>query len=253
MALRSMVKGVWRSCALLALSATALGAQSAPRYTAEELRCIRFRVTVTTDVKTELQGRERLERVVREGVLTVRGTAVDSGVAIEAWWDSLRLSRTAEGKTLTPDADGILGGFYRGFLTPAGHFTRTGAPWVPDEVAEVSDLTMALDDLFPRFDDGTVVRISDAGGMRRWRVTQSRELDAPADSTRPFAVLESESSEGIAGWDRYGFRSWVRTVRSETRVKETPRRTFRTQVTQQITLQRLDWCGSGAAAGRAGE
>lgn len=248
-----MVKGVWGSCALLVLPATAVQAQGAPRYAAEELRCTRFRVTVTTDVKTELQGRERLERVAREGVLTVRGTAADTGVAIEAWWDSLHLSRTAEGKTLTPDADGILGGVYRGFLTPAGRFTRTAAPWVPDEVAEVSDLTMALDDLFPRFDDGTVVRIGDAGGLRRWRVTQSRDLDAPADSTRPFAVLESESSEGIAGWDRYGFRSWVRTIRSETRVKETPRRTFRTQVTQQITLLRLDWCGSGAAGGRAGE
>lgn len=248
-----MVKGVRRSCVLLALSATALQAQAPPRYTAEGLRCVRFRVTVTTDVKTELQGRERVEQVRREGVLAVRGTPADSGVAIEAWWDSLRLSRRAEGDSLTPDADGILGGRYRGLLAPGGRFTRTAAPWAPDEVAEVSDLTMALDDLFPRFDDGTVRRIGDAEGMRRWRLTQARELDSPADSTRPFAVHESESSEGIAGWDRNGFRSWVRTVRSETRVKETPRRTFRTQVTQQITLQRLDWCGSGAAGGRAGE
>lgn len=247
------MKGIRRSCLLLALSATALGAQEVPRYTAAGLSCTRFRVTVTTDVRTELQGRRRVEQVRREGLLVVRGTQADSGVAIEAWWDSLHLSRRADGDTLTPDADGILGGRYRGLLGPGGRFTRTAAPWVPDELAEVSDLTMALDDLFPRFDAGTVRRIADAEGMRRWRLTQARQLDSPADSTRPFAVLESESSEGVAGWDREGLRSWVRTIRSETRVKETPRRTFRTQVTQQITLQRLDWCGSGAAGGRAGE
>src|ERR1043165_2124603 len=106
MALRSMVKGVRRSCVLLALSATAhislgpdsrvalvwgpsvVSAPAPPGYPAEGVRCIRCRVTVTTDVKTELQGRERVERVAREGVLAVRGTPADSGVAIEAWWDS---------------------------------------------------------------------------------------------------------------------------------------------------------------------
>ncbi|HWA40124.1 MAG TPA: hypothetical protein VG712_00840 [Gemmatimonadales bacterium] len=228
-----------------------LEAQDLPRYAATQLACVSFHVRVQTTVTTELQGRIRREELDREGRLTIRGTPADGGIAIEAWWDSLRLSRRSEGDTLTPDAGGIIGGRYRGILTPGGRFTRTAAPWVPDEIAEVSDLTMALDDLLPRFDDGTVRRIADADGMRRWRLTQARELESPADSARPFAVLESESSDGVAGWDREGLRSWVRTIRSETRVKETPRRTFRTEMTQRVTLQRGDRCGSGAAGGIA--
>ena len=245
------MKGVRGSCVLLALSATALGAQTGPRYTAEAFACIRFRVTVTTDVQTELQGRERVEQVRRDGVLVVRGAPAADGIAIEAWWDSLALSRRADGDTLTPDAAGILGGRYRGVLTARGRFTRAAAPWVPDELAEVSDLAVALDDLFPAFDSGSVRRLRDSSGVARYRLVARRDLDAPATAERPFAVQESESSEGIAAWDREGLRSWVRTIRSETRVKETPRRTFRTQMTQQVDLQRIDWCGSGAAGGRA--
>lgn len=246
-----------RTCALLAALATAGGpgalrAQELPRYDAAQLACVTFNVQVRTTVTTELQGQTRRETLERSGRLVVRGTPADGGTTVEAWWDSLRLFRRSEGDSLAPDAAGILGGRYRGVLAASGSFTRTAAPWVPDDVAEVSDLTLALDDLFPRFDLGTVRRIGDADGMRRWRLTQARQLESPADSVRPFAVLESESSEGVVGWDREGLRSWVRTIRSETRVKETPRRTFRTQMTQQVTLQRGDWCGSGAAGGRAG-
>lgn len=243
-------------CLLLAALATTpltapLSAQAPPRFEAAQFACVSFRVHAHTTVTTELQGRTRQEELDRDGRLTIRGTPADGGIAIEAWWDSLALSRAADGDTLTPDPSGILGGRYRGLLHPDGKFERTAAPWVPDEVAEVSDLGVALDDLFPRFSDGTLRQIGDAGGMRRWRLTEARELDSPADSTRPFAVHESESSEGIIGWDREGLRSWVRTIRSETRVKETPRRTFRSEAVQRVEFQRVSWCGSGAAGGIA--
>ena len=219
-------------------------------YSADQLSCVAYRVRVETTVATDLQGRRRLEEVQREGRLVVRATPVAEGMAIEAWWDSLTLARRSDDGILTPSADGVIGGLYRGVLHPDGRFERTAAPWVPDEVAEVSDLSVALDDLFPVMSAGTARRIGDAGGMRRYRITSERALDAPADSARPFAVLESETSDGVAGWDRHGLRSWVRTIRSETRVKETPRRTFRTQVTQQVTVQRIEWCGGGAAGVR---
>lgn len=224
---------------------------SAPAYTPAQLTCVTFDVRVHTTVNTELQGRTRHEELQRDGHLVVRGTAADGGIAIEAWWDSLQLARRADEGTLEPDPSGILGGRYRGLLHPDGRFERSAAPWVPDEVAEVSDLAVALDDLFPVFTPGTVRRLSSRGDITRYRLTSTSSTDAPATAERPFAVLESASSEGVVGWDREGLQSWVRTIRSETRVKESPRRTFRTRVTQEIRLQRADWCGSGAAGGIA--
>src|ERR1041385_6061641 len=87
-------------CLLPALIATfltpgALGAQGLPHFDATQLACTLFGVRVTTNVTTDLQGTQRVEAVRREGRLVVRGTAVDSGIAIEAWWDSLTLSRRA--------------------------------------------------------------------------------------------------------------------------------------------------------------
>ncbi|HVX89244.1 MAG TPA: hypothetical protein VG940_09985, partial [Gemmatimonadales bacterium] len=145
-----------RSCAILAVLATVafpgrLPGQSLPRYLPGQFACVIYRVHVHTSVSTDLQGRTRREEVDRDGRLTVRGTPVAGGTALEAWWDSLTLSRRTDEDSLAPDASGILGGRYRGVLHADGRFDRTAAPWVPDEVAEVSDLALALDDLFPVF------------------------------------------------------------------------------------------------------
>jgi hypothetical protein len=56
--------------------------------------------------------------------------------------------RSAEA-TLRPDTDGLLGGRYRGSLSPDGTYSRKAVPFIPDEVAEVAGMATALDDLFP--------------------------------------------------------------------------------------------------------
>lgn len=206
------------------------------------MACVTYQVTVRTNVTTEMQGRRRVEELRRAGRLVVRGTTADSGIAIEAWWDTLTLSRRADGVTIAPDAEGVFGGRYRGLLHPDGRFERSAAPWVPDEVAEVSDLTVALDDLWPNLTAGTIRRISDSARVRRYRIVASKELDAPATDARPFAVHESESSDGVLAWGREGLLSWVRTVTAETRVAEAPRRAFRSGVVQRIELRRLGGC-----------
>lgn len=234
-------------CLLAALVATtahpgALGAQALPRYDARQLACVLFDVAARTKVTTELQGRRKVEEVRRDGRLEVRGTPADAGIAIEAWWDTLTLSRRADGATLAPDAAGILGGRYRGLLRPDGRFARSAAPWVPDEVAEVSDLSVALDDLFPA-DSGVTVRpLADSAGVRRYRVTSSRVVDSAATADRPFAVSESQSSDGIVAWGAAGLLSWDRQVHAETRVQETPQRVFRSVADQRIVMRRVGVC-----------
>jgi hypothetical protein len=239
------VRGPGRILAL-ALSCAAVplitAAAQAPAYAARHLTCATFDVRVRTNVTTELQGRRRVEEIRRDGILRVTGREVEGGIAIEAWWDSLHLSRRADGRMLTPDADGILGGRYTGLLGVEGGFRRYEAPWVPDEIAEVSDLTVALDDLFPVFAPGTVRQLPDSAGRTRYRLSTSRQLDSPADSTRPFAVAESESSDGVVVWGEEGVLGWDRTITAETRVRETPRRSFRSTVVQRIEMRRVGSC-----------
>lgn len=244
----SSVRGSGASLALALFCAAAPlrpSAAQAPTYDASQFACTTFDVRVSTNVTTDLQGRRRVEELRRDGRLSVKGTVADSGVALEAWWDTLALWRRADGRTLTPDVDGILGGRYRGLLTPDGRFTRTAAPWVPDEVAEVSDLSVALDDLFPNFSIGTVRRLTNGAGHQRYRLLTTSEVDGPASAERPFAVHESESSDGIVVWGRAGLISWTRQVTAETRVAEAPRRTFRSTVVQGIELRRVGVCAGG--------
>ena len=239
-------EGRLRFSLLLGLVATSgalpLGAQGLPRYDAAQLACVVFGVRVTTTVTTDMQGAHRVEEVRRDGRLVVRGTAVDSGIALEAWWDSLALSRRTGDQTLTPDAAGVLGGRYRGLLRPDGRFVRTDSPWVPDEVAEVSDLSVALDDLFPVDSGVTVHRLGDSAGVERFRVQSSRSVDSAATDDRPFAVYESETSDGVVLWGAVGLIGWDRRVQAETRVKESPQRAFRSVADQRIVLRRVGNC-----------
>lgn len=118
----------------------------------------------------------------------------------------------------------------------------SAAPWVPDEVAEVSDLSVALDDLFPDFSTGTVRRLASSGRRQRFRLLATAEVAGPVTAARPFAVHESGSSDGIVVWGREGLVSWTRSVTAETRVAEAPHRTFRSTVIQRIEVLRTGDC-----------
>lgn len=250
-----------RYCLLSALLATALAprallAQGVPAYQAAQLACVTYEVRVHTAVATELQGRRREESLRRTGRLVVQGSASDSGLMLEAWWDTLRLWRRADGRTFEPETEGFIGGRYRGELRRDGVFLRTETPWVPDEVAEVSDVRTALDDLFPplpmvpmrrgdRTEDPAAnkfTRLADSARIVRYRITSATSGAYPADSTRQFAVKETEQSDGVLAWGNDGLLRWDRTVIAETRVEESPQRAFRSRVEQRIELQRVGNC-----------
>jgi hypothetical protein len=220
-------------------------AAQAPRYDAGQLACVAYDVRVHTAVTTELQGRRREESLRRTGRLVVQGSPGEDGVLIEAWWDSLRLWRRADGRTFEPDAEGLLGGRYRGELRQDGVFLRSETPWVPDEVAEVSDVATALDDLFPPLPGAagnTFTKLRDSARVARWRIVSATNAEYPADSARPFAVKESEESDGILVWGSDGLLRWDRTVTAVTELRESAQRSFRSRVQQRIELQRTGRC-----------
>jgi len=147
-----------------------------------------------------------------------------AGISIEAWYDSLAVSRTSPEAVLAPDTDGLLGGRYRGNLSPTGHYVVDARPFVPDEVAEVSDLGAAMDDLLPplprsaltvgeQWRDGSgqeLTRLPDslAGGrpVRRLALRSRSEVDRATvrGDTTAIAARQVTVEEGQVDWDPAG-------------------------------------------------
>lgn len=137
------------SAGLLSGTSAAAQAPAEFRYTPDQLSCVSLRERSRAVLEAETGLRRRRESLARDGLWRLRGSPLPAGIAIEAWYDSLAVSRTSPEGVLEPDTDGLLGGRYRGTLSPAGRYTAASRPFVPDEVAEVSDLGAAMDDLLP--------------------------------------------------------------------------------------------------------
>ena len=118
-------------------------------YTAKQLECARFLETGHSTIQTETARRVRRQTSERRGVWQFRALPAADAIALEGWLDSLTVSRKSAETTISPDTDGLLGGRYRGTLSPTGAYDSSVRPFIPDEVAEVAGLATALDDFFP--------------------------------------------------------------------------------------------------------
>jgi hypothetical protein len=138
--------------AILLVGGTRLSAQAEPsilRYSAEQLNCARFVEASESRIFTQSGGRDREQTAGRKGVWRFRATPDKGGLGLEGWLDSLALWRRSAETTIRPDTDGLLGGRYRGTLSPEGAYSGRARPFIPDEVAEVAGMATALDDFFP--------------------------------------------------------------------------------------------------------
>jgi hypothetical protein len=124
-------------------------AASPPTYRAAQLHCARFAESSHGRIETETARGAVKGTADREGIWSFRARDSSQGVVVEAWYDSLSLSRRTGDSEVQADTDGLIGGRYRGVLSPWGGFTETARPFVPDEVAEVADLSGAARDLLP--------------------------------------------------------------------------------------------------------
>ena len=134
--------------AALLAAGSPLGAQSAPGYTATPLACARFRESVRSQLTIQTAGRTATASSGRDSylVLAAKTGSASPPFALVAWFDSLRVWRSAGGDRVEPDASGVLGGRYRGELLPDGSVTTQVVPFVPEPVREVTDLAGVLDD-----------------------------------------------------------------------------------------------------------
>jgi hypothetical protein len=235
-----------------------------PRYDAGQFACARFVERADADIRGETGGRTLNETGGRYGRWIVRAVpAGDSGVRIEAWFDSLTIWRRSGDATRSPDTDGVIGGRYRGLLSPAGEYTRSASPFVPDEVAEFADLQDAFADLLPPLPPqllppggvwhghagAAIERLGDsagaAGPIQRYRFsrrTSRQDVSLDGSDTLRIPVRQTTGEDGEFAWEPLrGLVSRTRTITVETDVPagSAVRVPVRSRVVQRVTLVRM--------------
>lgn len=222
-----------------------------PRYTEEMLACAAFREAVRSDIRNESGTIFRDERAGRDGVLLVQAARRDSSLALTAWYDSLLVYREGpEGRT-APDAEGLLGGRWRGTLSPSGRYHGNESPFIPDDVAEIADLRGLMGDFFPVLEEYpgrevSVRRIREgAGGLERyaWTIKFRADTSGVVDDTLVVPMGRQFQESGTMTWDRVrGPIRWERTITVTGRIeaKGPIRRGMRSTVIQRVRVERIE-------------
>lgn len=249
------------------LDAQALG----PRYHPLFLDCAVYRQRIASEIELESGPNRSRERAGREGILVVRAAAQDALIRLEAWFDSLAVWREGSGVRTVPETDGVIGGRFRGALTALGAYRSEESPFVPDDVAAVSDVAGALADFFPPLPERALAvgetlqaeqgwritrlgdEVSEGRRMARYRLERSLEAEAAgrfADST-PVEARRTETEAGVLQWDpERGLVRWERTIRATAAVPAGPGvpRAFRTAIRQRVLVERMPGLGRDCTA-----
>ncbi len=243
------------------LQRSAVGQEPAVGYTAEQLQCARFLEIGDSRILTEAGGRIRNQTSARRGFWQFRAAPSNDDVGLEGWLDTLVLTRRSPETTISPDTDGLLGGRYRGTLSRTGIYTARVRPFVPDEVAEIAEMSGALDDFFPpvpsrvlkageAWTDSlglTIRRLPDSAlsgvPLFRFALESRREFRAaptPAD-TLPLKLRQKTQERGVFVWHPLlGLILRDRRIVVETTVppSRSVRQAVRSKVEQRITVVR---------------
>lgn len=243
----------------------ALSAQGEPvslRYAASQLNCAKFLENSESKILTEAGRREQTQTTGRRAVWRFSAAAETAGVGLEGWLDSLALWRQLRTSVVRPDTDGLLGGRYRGRLSPEGIYQSRKVPFIPAEVAELADMAAALDDFLPRLPERplrpgqawtdsaglSVRRLADSGmygvPLYRFRLEDRRVTNAAAmpGDTMVIRLRQSSEEEGTFVWHpSVGLIRRERHIIIRTTVPPRGRvvpQTVRSRIEQRITLTR---------------
>jgi hypothetical protein len=232
-----------------------------PAYSAAQLHCARFAETSRSEIETETARGAVDATAGREGVWTFRAADSAGAIVLEGWYDTLSVHRRTADTEYSADTDGLIGGRYRGLLRPSGAYVPVARPFVPDEVAEVADLSGAAEDLFPPLPPRplaageswkdewiTISRQQDTvvAGQRllRFRLEARREAReiVPRGDTVPIPLRQTTVEEGGYLWNPAS--GLVRRTRDITVEASIPsggriRQPVRSRVVQHIELIRM--------------
>jgi hypothetical protein len=230
-------------------------------------------------VRTRIRGESGTATVTdaagRDGILVVRGRdSTGQGIAIEAWYDTLAVWRTTDTGRESPDVDAVVGGRYRGVLRPTGEYLGRTVPFLPDEVADVADLSLVMNEFFPvlppvdlaigkSWRDSTgleIRRVPDRrdGGetMRRFEWTGVRRLAQRTEFDSLTVMVDQLIREkGALDWSpRLGPVAWTRhlLINASVPARGGVRRPMTSAIEQEISVSRrfdLESCGGSGGGG----
>ena len=251
-----------RLLAALLLGSLVPQAAAPPEYHSAQLDCAAYRQIFNSDIRLEGTREHSREASGRDGVMRLRASVSDSLIALEGWFDTLDVWREGNGERLAPETDGVIGGRYVGRLTRHGGLTVTDTPFIPDDVAQVAEMSGALEDLLPPLPQvelipgrgwkdgfGTVItRLPD--GRHQGRLVERyrliRRLSHPETRLLPdssaVTAARSEEETGIVFWSvEVGLVRWERTITVDVTVPSggVVQSPFRTHILQQVTVERL--------------
>jgi hypothetical protein len=202
------------------------------------------------------------ERGNRTGRLLLMALPGDGPMRFEAWYDSLAISHDGRSGLVHPDTDGLIGGRWRGTISPHGEVVLEDRPFMPPELMAVSDLSDVMLDFLPplpvvalrsggKWTDSLgleVERVKDSAASGetveryRWRISSGGgALPIGDDSTA--RLRQTIRDQGVVAWSRQrGPLSWRREIVVEARVDATrgPRSPVQSRVTQVVSVRRID-------------
>ncbi len=165
--------------------ATPLAAQAAPPpLTFAQLDSVRFLETVHSDVVTQAGAAERHRSIDRVTTYSMQRREDTLVVTI----DTMALRENDEGQVRDIDVDPVIGARWKLLRDANGQDTVVDEPFVPDAIAEVSEVDVAMRDFFPDRPRpslpgaGAVTwqRQGDSSGVQRWRWSYHGRVDSTA-------------------------------------------------------------------------
>jgi hypothetical protein len=189
--------------AALALSGNTLTAQADAfiRYQADALACVSLHQSVLSDLETVHGEDRRAETTGWEGDFVLR-TVPDTGgvVSVTAWFERLQVWRDIPEGRLEPATDGMLGGRYRGILTPDGRYHTISTPFVPDVISAIAAMATALDELFPPLPTAPLVPGSTMTDERGWGFDRLSDTLMAAGSAWRLRLFRNDTTEVSVDW-----------------------------------------------------
>ena len=204
---------------------------------------------VHSDV-TSQSGTAELHRTILRLATYSTATRTDTLVVTA---DSLQLDESVDNRHRPVDVDAVIGGRWKLVADGPRKTTVVDAPFVPSEVADVSDLGSAMDDFFPVAPPALAPgaqttdssqrawrRLADSASAQRYHWSQRRHADSTSigtDSVVVHAMVDTDEEGDLAWSAARGPLAWTRRIQTMV-TSRFAGRTVRANVDQRIVVAR---------------
>jgi len=226
------------------------GQSAVPRYDASHLDGAIFSEELRSEVRTESATATQVRTILRRATYSVALRRDTLLVTADTVW----LHEDAEGAARDIDVDPVIGARWKLLIDPRGTVIVADAPVVTRDIADVSDVSLAMNDFFPlappsiavrgTFRDSTGLawrRLADSSGSRRYHLSQAPHTVTTHSVADSVAINSTEdiTEDGDLVWDPVrGPIAWTRHITSVV-TSRFASRALRAAADQHITIRRV--------------